>query len=311
MSTMLMPPPHRPSLGFMYHLCRTSDHPSKCSSYHPTGQYQVAPQALPPPPHIHHPSLSGLQANQVLSCVQMDKNRPGTSMKPFDIPVLPLMTQNGPPGTLPHSASSVAGISSGLGGMSLSSSAQPNQASMGQHGQAQGGYSPLGEGQHGHLPQAGQGQYAQGSQAGQGQYGQPNQAGQGQYGQAGQGQYGQGNQAGQGQYGQGNQAGQYGQPNQAGQGQYGQPNQAGQPPGGFDTYPDMSNNSQPFDGNQPYGGNPTTSGANPYSSHQQQQQPYQALQGNSGSYAAYPSLGNGKFFDYNRSVVLMLTVPAM
>ena len=198
--------------------------------------------------------------------VQMDKNRPGPgSMKPFDIPVVPLMTQH-----------SVAGISSGLGGMSLNSSPQPNQASQGQYGcppQAQGaysspgqgvsGYSPLGEGQHGQLPQAVQGQY-------------------------------------------------------------GQPNQAAQSPGGFDTYPDMSNNSQPFEGNKSYGGNPnpTSNGGNSYpqgqtsypqgqASQQQQQQSYQAQQGNGSSYAAYPDRTNGNNVGYNQAGALMLTVPAI
>ena len=235
--------------------------------------------------------------------VQMDKNRPGMSMKPFDIPVLPLMTQQGPAGAFPHASSSVAGISSGLGGVSLHSSAQPTQASQGQYGQppqahgvysppGQGvaGYSPLGQGQHGQLPQAGQGQYGQPNQAGQGQYGQPNQAGQGQYGQS--------NQAGQGQYG---------QPNQAG---IGQPNQAGQTSGGFDTYPDMSSNSQPFDGNRPYSGNPTSNGGNPFSqsqeTKQQQQQPYQAQQDNDGSYAAYPDLSNGNTVGYGQAGALLL-----
>ena len=279
------------------------------------------------------PHLKGLAL-----LMQMDKNRPGMSMKPFDSPVVPLMTQHGPAGAFPHASSSVAGLSSGLGGMSLNSSPQPNQASQGQYGhppQVQGGYaptgqgvagfSPLGQGQHGQLPQPGQGQYGQSSQAGPGQYGQANQTGQGQYGQAnqiGQSQYGQPNQAGQGQYGQPNQAGQgqYRQPHQAGQGQYGQSNQAGQTSGGFDTYPDMSSNSQPFDGNKPYSANPnpTSNGANPHNANsyptgnggnsfpqgqgsQQQQQSYQAQQGNAGSYAAYPDLGSGNNTGYNQA----------
>ena len=262
----------------------------------------------------------------IVLLMQMDKNRPGMSMKPFDIPVVPLMTQHGPAGAFHHASSSVAGLSSGLGGMSLNSSPQPNQASQGQYGQpyqAQGGYSspsqavagysPLGEGQHGQLPKTGQGQYGQPTQAGQGQYGQANQTGQGQYGQP--------NQAGQGQYG---------QPSQAGQGQYGQPHQTGQTSGGFDTYPDMSNNGQPFDGNKPYSANPnpTSNGANPYSDNSyptgnggssysqsqgphQQQQSYQAQQGNDGSYAAYPDLGNGNNMGFNQAGALVLTVRPM
>lgn len=220
-------------------------------------------------------------------------------MKPFDIPVVPLMTQHSVAGAYSQPSSSVSGISSGLGGMSLNSSPQPNQGCQGQYGyppQAQGGYSnpnqggsgysPLGEGQHGPLLQTGQGQYGQPNQAGQGQYGQPNQA--------------------------------------TGQGQYGQPNQAGQSPGGFDTYPDMSSNSQPFDGNKPYGGNPnpTSNGGSSYpqgqtsyphvqgSQQQQQQQSYPAQQGNGGGYAAYPDLTNGNNVGYNQGVP-MLTVPAI
>ena len=258
-------------------------------------------------------------------------------MKPFDIPVLPLMTQHGAAGAFSQSPSSVAGISSGLGGMSLNSGqahqagqgqyGQPNQAGQGQYGQVgqgqygqtgqiTGGYSPLGDGQHGQLPQAGQGQYGQ---AGQGQYGQPNQTGLGQNGQptqTGQGQYGQ---AGQGQYGQPNQTGQghFAQPGQdqhgqSGQGQYGpnQANQPGQASGGFDTYPDMSSNSQPFDGNKPYGSGPTGNGTQQYTQTQagqynqtqggQQQPPYQGQQGNSG-YAAYPDMGNSNTPGHNHT----------
>ena len=259
-------------------------------------------------------SSSHTHQQTLLLPMQMDKHRPGLSMKPFDIPVLPLMTQHGPAGAFSHSPSSVAGISSGLGGMSINSSTQPNQTSQGQYGQpnqasqghygqplqssganpqaSQGvaGYSPLSDGQHGQLPQSGQSQYGQ---SGQGQYGQPNQPGQGQYGQPnqpGQGRYGQ---IGQGQYSQPGQ-GQYGQSHQAGQGQY---RQAGQTSGGFDTYPDMSSNNQPFDGNKPYSSNPNGIGAEQYN----QSQGGQQQQGQNGSYAAYPDLGHGNTNGYNQA----------
>ena len=274
-----------------------------------------------------------VQVLSVVVPVQMDKNRPGISVKPFDIPVLPLMTQHGPTGAFSHSPSSVAGISSGLGGMSINSSAQSNQASQGQYGPpnqaTQGQYgqpNQASQGQYGQPHQASQGQYGQPNQASQGQYGQPMQSsgansqssqgvagysplsdwqhgqlpqsGQGQYGQSGQGQYGQPNQPGQGQYGQTGQ----GQYSQAGQGRYGQPHQATQPgqtAGGFDTYPDMSSNNQPFDGNKPYS-SPNGNGAEQCNQNQGGQQQLQQ-QGQNGSYAAYPDLGHGNTTGYNQA----------
>ncbi|KAL0040536.1 hypothetical protein WJX77_010023 [Trebouxia sp. C0004] len=278
--------------------------------------------------------------------LEMDKKRPGVSMKPFDIPVVPLMTQGGAFATsgpgFSHSSSSVAGVSSGMAGMALNGSrqnqyGQPNSTGQGQYGQPnqasagyspvnQGtsdvGYSPLVQGQHGQLNQTmqGQGQYNQTGQ-GQGQY---NQTQQGQSGQSGQGQY---NQSGQAQYSPSGQ----GQYSPSGQGQFGQPSQAagpypptsqssgayssssqsmphqatqtGRPSGGFETYPEMSNNNT-FSGNQAYGSPTSGSGAGQYNQiaggQQSQQQTYTGQQGNSGNYAAYPDLGSGNTGGYGQ-----------
>ncbi|KAL0045166.1 hypothetical protein WJX82_010887 [Trebouxia sp. C0006] len=180
--------------------------------------------------------------------LEMVKNRPGVSVKPFDIPIVPLMTQgfaNNGPG-FSHSSSSVAGISSGMSGMALNGSRQAQ-------------YSPSGQGQFGQPSQAA-GAYPPTSQA-SGAYSSSSQS----------------------------------MPHQA--------PQAGQPSGGFQTYPEMSNNNA-FSGNQPYGSLSGGSGANQYNQNaggqQSQQQTYTGQQGNSGNYAAYPELGSGNTGGYGQ-----------
>ena len=199
-----------------------------------------------PPPLVLFLSFSSLyfilcilcMVSNLYICLQMDKNRPGVSVKPFDIPIVPLMTQgfaNNGPG-FSHSSSSVAGISSGMSGMALNGSSQPNQAGQGQGHYGQPNQAGQGQGQYGQPSQTGQNQYGQPNSTGQGQYGQPNQAsagyspvnlGVGGYSPLGQGQHSQLNQTGQGQ-GQYNQ----GQSGQSGQGQYNQSGQAQYSPSG-------------------------------------------------------------------------------
>lgn len=246
--------------------------------------------------------------------LEMDKNRPGVSVKPFDIPIVPLMTQGGAFATgspgFSHSSSSVAGINSGMAGMALNGSSQPNQAGQGQGQYAQPNQAGPGQGQYGQPNQAGQGQgqYGQPNLTGQGQNGQPNQVsagyspvnqgaggGVGDYSPLGQGQHGQLNQTGQGQ-GQNNQTGQgQGQYNQTGQGQ-GQYNQTGQgqySPSGQGQF------GQP---SQAAGAYPPTSQSSGAYSSSSQSMPHQAAQAGqpTGGFPTYPEMSSSNAFSGNQ-----------
>ena len=260
----------------------------------------------------------------------MDKNKPGLC-KPFDIPIVPLLTQSGGAFSNTHplnvgNSASVAALSSGMGGLSVSPNGQQNQY---------GGYSQNQPNQS--APAAYNGGYSQPSQAGYGQggYNQTHQGGPGGYPQAHQaaagysqpGGYTQGN----GNYGQSNQSAGAGYPssNRHDAQQYGQPNPSqspnpnasqlyGQPgsgnpfnqqnpaqttgpesSGGFATYPEHSHDGQTNTGNQQYG-SPGPSG-NMQSGYGQgmtgqQQQPYAQSGTSNGNAVSYPPIvGAGNY----------------
>lgn len=263
-----------------------------------TPQLKVSMVVVPGPVRVH--KNCALQLAVWYDCIpqhcvlllQMDKHKPGVC-KPFDIPVVPLLTQAGGAfsNTYPlnsGNAASVTALSSGMGGLSVSPNGQQNQAGQyGGYGQnqpnqsAQGGYN----GGYGQPTQAGYGQggYNQPNQGGQGGYPQANQAAAGYSAAAnsqpgaytqGNGNYGQSNQsAGAGypasdrhdtqQYEQSNQSQ---NPNTDGSQLYGQPGSGNpysqqnpgqtagaQSSGGFATYPEHSHDGQTNTGNQQYG----------------------------------------------------------